>query len=128
MNEDKLFAEFLGYKYYPHPDELNCPGWRKDTGGKLINHKTAERGKVGQRIYLARTTKDLRFSSDWNWLMSVVDKIKELGYNVVISDLNCRIVGKNVIVNRIYIQTIKDGMFENTYEACSSFVNGYKSS
>lgn len=126
MKQDQLFAEFLGYKYFPYPDEMKCAGWRKDVGDKLIHEKISQRGEIGVRVFLARTTKDLRFNNDWNWLMAVVDKIRELGYQVTIDGIGCRITGKNPVVNRIFVEVHDSNMFNSTYEACSKFVSGYK--
>ena len=74
---NKLFAEFLGYKYYPHPLP-NC-GWRKENCN--ISPKLNKQGKVGERDYLCRLHKDLAFDTDWNWLMQVVEKIESLDIN-----------------------------------------------
>lgn len=72
LEYNKRCAEFLGYKYFPHPNE--DVGWRKERGHL----------KFGLDYYLARTTKKLQFHLDWNWIMEVVEAIEKLG-------LNCKI-------------------------------------
>ncbi len=66
IESNKILAEFEGYKYYPHPNK--DAGWRKE-GGHI---------KLGRKYYLARTHKDLRYHSDYNDLMRVWFKFKNL--------------------------------------------------
>jgi hypothetical protein len=61
MEENRMIAEFMGYKYYPHPSRDR--GWRKEKGHLKM-----------QWYYLCRTHKELRFHRDWNWLMRVLHK------------------------------------------------------
>ena len=77
---NKLIAEFMGYKYYPFDYELknknglNRWGWRKNspslpTGNVKIN--------IGKTHYLGRKHRDLKFHEDWNWLIDVINYIKQ---------------------------------------------------
>jgi hypothetical protein len=57
---NKMCAKFLGWEFqhgYYNPDHLH--------------------------EYSFKTTEDLKFNSDWNWIMEVVDKIKTLPYEEV---------------------------------------------
>jgi hypothetical protein len=61
---NKLIAEFMGYKYYPHPAKDS--GWRKEKGHLKLHG-----------YFLCRTNKQLEYHSSWDWLMPVVEKISE---------------------------------------------------
>jgi len=63
---NKILAEFEGYKYYPHPNK--DAGWRKEKGHL----------KIGKGYYLARTHKDLKYHLDYNDLMRIWFKFKNL--------------------------------------------------
>ena len=40
---------------------------------------------------LSTSDKELEYHSSWDWLMSVVEKIESMGYDVFINGLYCRI-------------------------------------
>lgn len=66
---NKLIATFMGYKYYPHPEQY--PGWRKE-----INISISKLGGPKYRPdILCRTTREIPYFNSWNYLMSVIDKI-----------------------------------------------------
>lgn len=76
---NKLLAEFLGYKYFGF-DRSKAgvkPGWK--THNNTTSEKLFYLGNVGERHYLCRGHNDLRFYNSWDWLMAVVDKIESLG-------------------------------------------------
>lgn len=75
---NKLCAEFLGYKYFPYPN-VNS-GWRKEQGHLKLSE-----------YYLARTTKDLKFHSDWNMVIRMVEAIEKLNFVVEIITNTCLI-------------------------------------
>lgn len=78
LDFNKRCALFMGYKYFPYPAEDS--GWRKEKGHlKLLNY------------YLGRTTKDLHYHSDWNWIMEIVSAIEKLGSYTV---SGCKINGE----------------------------------
>ena len=59
---------------------------------------------------------------DWNWLMSVVDKIESIGYSVVITGNVCRIEHEG---NGDFIITKTGSKIISVYESCMSFVKWY---
>lgn len=64
-------AEFLGYKNTT-PDD------------KDFNIYMNEKGMIiGNKIYTMLETMSMRFHSDWNWIMNVVDAIEEAGSSVI---------------------------------------------
>ncbi len=67
IEENKLIAEFMGYKYFPYSKgSVGIPGWKKHENSHL---------KIGNG-YLCRATKDIYYHSSWDWLMKVVEKIE----------------------------------------------------
>ncbi len=65
---NKIIAEFMGYKYHPHPS--NNPGWHKIPDDKIYHPK------INNGWYLCRTHKELKYHNSWNWLMPVIHKIE----------------------------------------------------
>ncbi len=73
LERNKAIARFLGYNYYPSPDRL--PGWRK--GDDRIPLTLMMHGTIGDRKYLCRTGKDLRFNTSWDWIIPAVQRINK---------------------------------------------------
>lgn len=88
---NKLIAEFMGYKYFPHPENKN-PGWK-------VNANIEKGSKIG---YLCRNNHNLRYYNSWSWIMPVLDKIERMGFLTAILylplDKNHKASG--IIVNR----------------------------
>lgn len=64
LEANKLFAEYLGYKYFPKIDNEESPGWRKDT-------------VIKGHGYLCRNHNQLPFYKDWNWMMKLNIKLSD---------------------------------------------------
>jgi hypothetical protein len=60
------------------------------------------------------------FSNSWNWLMPVVDKIEDMGCEVVITNGECTISG-----NDYYVEIIGKNRRGATYNAVIEFINQY---
>jgi hypothetical protein len=67
LEGNKLIAEFMGYRYYPHTREETLPGWRKEKAHPKISG-----------TYLTRVHKNLAYHRSWEWLMTAVEKIESL--------------------------------------------------
>ena len=65
---------------------------------------------------------ELKFHSDWNWLMEVVEKIESLGYRIEIVKHICRIYLSNKETIIISENTPK---IEAVYIACVEFIKWY---
>ena len=65
---------------------------------------------------------ELKFHSDWNWLMEVVEKIESLGYRIEIVKHICRIYLSNKETIIISENTPK---IEAVYNACVEFIKWY---
>lgn len=76
---NKAMARFLGYEYFPLKQGIpnQQPGWKK-SDDHPVHEKLFSQG-IGKH-YLCRVHKELKFHSDWNWLMAVVEKLLGLGY------------------------------------------------
>lgn len=81
IEKNKLIAKFMGYIYYPYDfnlkkkDNYNFFGWMKDKEHLLP--MSIKLDKFGLN-YLCRRHKDLKFDSDWNWLIEVIKKTKHI--------------------------------------------------
>ena len=109
IENNKLIAEFLNVKMHP------C-----ETIEKLKFLPMEERG-----IYNGYFIDELKYHSDWNWLIEVVEKIESLGYRIEIVKHICRVYlsDKETIIISENIPKI-----EAVYNACIEFIkrNGSK--
>jgi len=94
IESNKLMAKFLG--------------WKVDYGDKWItNHNQVE------------FEYDFQFDTDWNWLMSVVEKIEDLGFTVHIGGHMCKIENIEQMIKAITLQPTK---IQAVYSACLQFI------
>ena len=105
---NKLIAEFMDYHYR---DEVNYEGWYKEK--EFIN-------RIGN-------TDVLKFHSDWNWLMEVVEKIERLGFTVeknfqpIDNDWQCLVVKGNDIL----FQEFNEQSIQAMHYVVSEFIEWY---
>ena len=71
------------------------------------------------------TTKMLRFDSDWNWIMEVVEKIEQLGFDVNIFEHDATIKKGSEYVVVTHASKIKTKK-EAVVQAIWKFLNWYK--
>ena len=106
VENNKLIAEFMGLSYCKkHLYE----GWYKN---HEHNHRLCD-------------FNGLKYHSDWNWLMEVVEKIERLGYVFEIKITGCRInqiENGSIIVLRWEEDKTK---IEAVYNACLEFIKWY---
>lgn len=113
---NKLIAEFLGYK----------PETKKAIGATLnqsfykwyikdMDYYNIDGGLVDEF--------NLRFDTDWNWLMKAVDKIN--GLNNVVSINENHVIITNNTKSDIIAEVVAGNMIEATYEAVIEFINFY---
>lgn len=101
---NKIIAEFMGYI------DNGC-----SEDGFLINPIT----NFDEEI------EELKYSSDWNWLMEVVEKIESLNYSIEINkqeenNYQCLVIQKD-----IKVQTFSKIKIEAVYNACVAFIEWY---
>jgi hypothetical protein len=104
---NKLIAEFMGFKL------------QQDTNERWFGqYFTTPNDSWTNRIEL------LHFHTDWNWLMPVVEKIEELGYDF---DINKRENDNNVFIrgSQYSKTTSNKTKIEAVYNACVEFVKLY---
>ena len=103
-------------------------------GVKIKEFKTKQQfenfcvGSIGQEVGVFTGIKteyfkyeDLKFHSDWNWLMEVVEKIESIkGTQIFINGISCEIMFKGR-ENRKNINT----KIEAVYNACLEFIKWY---
>ena len=103
---NKLIAEFLGEIKqpfeFPQFGYINSMGDWKDT---FFDNQ-------------------LKFHSDWNWLMRVVEKIESLGYTVTIAGVMCKVTKVLDLENSIvsYVLGDKSRKLELIYTTMVEFV------
>ncbi len=74
ITENKLIAEFMGYEL------------------KLLKYNKCYSPK-----YNDGTIAPIKFNSDWNWLMPVVEQIENLGFEFTITDTSIETTYKAVV-------------------------------
>lgn len=78
IENNKLIAEFLGYKYHPANRNTKPYGWHKIPKDK---HWSEKLGWGINSYYLCRRHNQMQFHYDWNWLMVVVEKIMDITFD-----------------------------------------------
>jgi hypothetical protein len=68
---------------------------------------------------------DLKFHSDWNWLMEVVEKIESSGIDVHINTCVCRIVDVGEDRFEDIECFVNDNKKQAVYNACIEFIKWY---
>jgi len=111
FENDALIARFMGAVWVK---ESNC--W-KDS-------------KSDMRHYLDNCDCCLRFSSSWEWLMFVIDKIEvglDLGFNIVMKNDKCRIYRYKGSAYESQVTKLYEGdnKFTSTYSAVVEFIKWY---
>jgi hypothetical protein len=121
IEEQKMIAEFIGYRYIPHNNDENIklPGWwQVDTPLNVLRIISPKWLPAG--YFLCRNHNELRYRYSWEWLMTFVQKLESLGYNVMIGSTACTIIMTgSVISSTVYMnkQFRGDKQFA-TYTAC----------
>ena len=113
--DNKLIAEFMGYKVVYKPKVVN---------GENFFEYIDENGKYTYCHSL------LKYNDQWDWLMEVVEKIEsDERYDVEILQYGTRIIERTKtdlieVVNNIADISF-DSKIEHTYDAIVKFINEY---
>ena len=76
-----------------------------------------------------RSIKDLHYHSEWNWLMPVVDKIENLGYEITISNSRCKVNhNTDQSTKEIYHAETQYSKIDATYKVVIEFINEHNKS
>lgn len=103
---NKLIAMFMG---------------GEDKGRLMFHSNVIEFKTENKSIVKSFKYGDLLYSSDWNWLMEVVEKIEVLGYSSTIIGNLCIIARPNFKSIRVEQET----KIEAVYNACLDFIKWY---
>jgi len=96
---NKIIAEFMEWKV---------------VNDELLDHKG---------LFVQYSDEPLKFHSDWNWLMEVVEKIESLGYGMDIQTLGVHVntfEGTKFRYNRLFL--CEKSKIEAVYNACLEFI------
>lgn len=109
IQNNKLIAEFMGMKctnkkYGIFRDETNP-----------VNCKTYYSTKIGGAEYL-------QYNSSWDWLMPVVEKIENMGYNLIIDAKNSYFY--NGLIKDAKC-SVADTKIESVYKTIIKFIQFY---
>jgi hypothetical protein len=110
LENNKLLADFFGGKY---KNQTNIP----------LNDNEIWLPKFGV-CHLGNNGKVLKFHSDWNWLMEVVEKIDGLCRNTGF-EIYSRYVHIRVNNNLTISSNVCNSKREAVYKACVEFVKWY---
>jgi hypothetical protein len=119
---NKLMAEFIGYKLMPCNNGL---AWNSPYQ-KAIDDKFNIHGKLFHPKGSDYANSYLKFDSDWNWLMEVVDKIESMDFVLNIRQGHVSIVnnsGKTPFYTGSDI--VEESKIESVYNTCVEFIKWY---
>jgi hypothetical protein len=116
---NKLLAEFMGGLFNKYSNKYGIGNAEYITIGKLNN--------VVKAINHYDVV-ELKYHSDWNWLMEVVEKIEDLGIDVHINTCVCRIVDVGEDRFEDIECFVNDDKKQAVYNACVEFVKWYNNS
>jgi len=102
---NKITAEFMGYKEYNHG-----------------SYKTFS--KDDKSHYFDST---LQYDSDWNWLMPVIEKIESLGYKFQICRHRAQIYLDDGFNSPALCDSKSETKIQAAYAAVADFIKNYKS-
>lgn len=116
LENNKLMAKFLGAKQYDETDDFIY----FDETNNIFSNDTI-------------SLKNLKFNTDWNWLMEVVEKIEnwegEQFYIIHSMSFNKRSISIKTESNRVFknieIFYNKGEKIQATYKACAEFIKWY---
>jgi hypothetical protein len=103
---NKLIAEFMGFVESP-------------TTNKYWTKRSSEGFGIGELV-------DLKYNIDWNWLMEVVEKIENFGFEFFIVESRCRIANNtDKSIETIIDFEIIGTKIQATYKAVVEFIKWY---
>lgn len=123
IESNKLMAEFLGYKQLEvYTEDIKMTSLRIEFEGRrvagLVSYTKPENRE--STIHKLWNQLDMKFDTDWNWLMQVVEKIEENNF-VNINDNICRINSFKAD-NGFSIDRAGSTKIQAVYSACLQFI------
>lgn len=126
---NELIARFMGYRYIPHTESKIHAGWNLDkpTGPqKLIGYKSPYAGKIGDRLFLCRSSNQLRFYNDIDWQLPVLEYIqKNFEFPWLLSHNTCTIykVWMSEWVSHAHGRSTEEAIFICLVDAIKKYYN-----
>lgn len=138
MKDNKIIAEYLGYKYFPFNNlqGLEKPGWyelRESSNplAGLLYHPKSGFVKLGGKYlrYICRSTNDFDFHSSWDSLMPVIQKLeRDTNIDFYLYHNGCK-SGYGYDLDSLYQETKNWGektWIQNTYLTVIETIKGIK--
>tara|TARA_B110000977_G_C10706451_1_gene349481 strand:- start:214 stop:555 length:342 start_codon:yes stop_codon:yes gene_type:complete len=109
MKDNKLIAEFM--EFHRDTEDLY-----------LIDNYNLRSENQFQATYV----REMKFHSSWDWLMPVVEKIENFGYEFIIVESRCYVKHNtdHSVEELFHIETIGSKL-DTTYDAVVQFINQY---
>jgi len=118
LENNKLIAEFLNWEF----DAIEFIAPKEFETIIPFNHQSKKTKALECFTTSIYKVIDLKFHSDWNWLVEVVEKIESLRYNIMIGNVIC-IIERNNGLDSIMIR--EETKIEAVYNACVEFIKWY---
>lgn len=130
MNNNKLIAEFMGYKISDRGEYLLSDSLPQFLGS---DHREWCSNRVENDNLIWEIPKDcLEYHTSWDWLMPVVEKIEYIEsithgnqFQVMICEEEVGIYDKHTQTQIVCIPTDGESKLTNTYKAVVEFINQY---
>ena len=120
MENNKLIAEFMGFS--TQSDAVDDRTLAYYVGDSIINADNTNNENEDNVFH----PEDMKFNSSWDWLMSVVERIENFGYEFIIVESRCYVKHNtdHSIEELFHIETI-GSKIDTTYKAVLKFINNY---
>ena len=115
-NENKIIAEFMGVDIIPLEQFV------------VGVQSTIARIKIGRKDYICPMIEGyllehLQYHTSWNWLMPVVEKIENFGFEIIIAESRCKIKhNTDHSIEELLNVDIIGTKRESTYQAVVEFI------
>lgn len=119
LSGNKLIAKFMGYRYIPfNNDEGLEAGWWKKDINKIRQTRQGILLKMGKSNFLCRRHHELRYWNSWDWLFTVIYRIKLLEGGMPLS------YEYSIAFNKVLKLTLEESK-ENVFEEVVEFINWF---
>ena len=120
MENNKLIAEFMGFSTQSDAIDERTMAYYV---GDIITNADNTNNENEDNVF---HPEDMKFDSSWDWLMSVVERIENFGYEFIIVESRCYVKHNtdHSIKELFHIETI-GSKIDTTYKAVLKFINNY---
>ena len=120
MENNKLIAKFMGFSTQSDAIDERTLAYYV---GDIITNADNTNNENEDNVF---HPEDMKFDSSWDWLMSVVERIENFGYEFIIVESRCYVKHNtdHSIKELFHIETI-GSKIDTTYKAVLKFINNY---